>query len=150
MGASNHDRHSFWRAWLLVALSGQAVMGLVIAFGYAVVPGLGWHRRGVAESLWGGEVFAPQAEVFRDFIMAVLGATMASWAIALLFVVAVPFARRERWSWWCLAVSVAVWFPVDTGMSLAHGVVVNAVFNLSALTMLAIPLAATWPSVGRA
>jgi hypothetical protein len=98
----------------------------------------------VAEALWSTSEFPAEVEPFRGFIMGVLGATMASWAVALLFVVVWPFARRERWAWWCVVVSVCSWAPVDTGLSLAHGVTVNAMFNAMALVMLAIPLAATW------
>lgn len=134
-----------WRTWLILALAFQGLGGYAVAFAYARLPTLGWHRAGVARALWGREDFPAEAEPFRDFAMALLGATMASWAVALLFVAAVPFARGERWSWWCLSLSLLAWFPVDTGLSLAHGVGVNALFNLGALAMVGIPLVATWP-----
>ncbi len=134
----------FWRAWLLLGLAVQAVAGYAIAFGYATLPIFAWHREGTAEALWSVGQFPAEVEPFVGFIMGVLGATMASWAIALLFVVALPFARRERWAWWCVVASLCAWAPVDTGISLAHGVRVNAGFNAMALIMLAIPLAATW------
>lgn len=133
-----------WRAWLLVALTLQALAGYVVAFGYGSLDAFAWHREGSAAALWSSERFPSEVEPFRDFVMGVLGATMVSWAVALLFVVALPFARRERWAWWCVTVSVLSWAPIDTGISLAHGVLVNALFNLAGVTMLAIPLAATW------
>ena len=74
---------------------------------------------------------------------------MAAWAIALVFVVAVPFARRERWAFWCVLVSAAAWFPIDTFVSWRHGVTVNVVFNLGALAMLLLPLGAAWPAFRR-
>ena len=134
----------FWRAWLLVALAVQALAGYAIAFGYASLSAFAWHREGTAQALWSSSSFPAEVEPFRDFIMGVLGATMVSWAVALIFVVAVPFARRERWAWWCVTISVLSWAPVDTSISLAHGVRVNALFNLMGIAMLAIPLAATW------
>lgn len=134
----------FWRAWLLIGLAIQALAGYAIAFGYGTLAMFGWHREGTARALWSTSEFPAEVASFRDFIMGVLGATMASWAVALIFVVAVPFARHERWAWWCVVVSVCSWAPVDTGLSLAHGVRVNAMFNAMALVMLAIPLAATW------
>jgi hypothetical protein len=137
-------RFRFWRAWLLIGLTIQALIGYAIAFGYGTLAIFAWHRAGVAEALWSTSEFPTAVEPFRGFIMGVLGATMASWAVALLFVVAGPFARQERWAWWCVVVSVCSWAPVDTGLSLAHGVTVNAMFNAMALVMLAIPLAATW------
>ncbi|MCA9697092.1 MAG: hypothetical protein KC431_06185 [Myxococcales bacterium] len=139
-----NDRLSFWRSWLLLALGAQGLGGYAVAFAYAVLPGLGWHRSGTAQALWSRDEFPADVEPFRDFIMGVLGATIASWSVALIFVVAIPFARRERWAWWCVTISVLSWFPFDTGLSLAHGVTVNALFNLAAVVMMAIPLAATW------
>ncbi|MFV8751023.1 hypothetical protein ACNOYE_10800 [Nannocystaceae bacterium ST9] len=133
-----------WRAWLVIGLVIQALAGYAIAFAYASSPVFGWHRAGTAEALWSTREFPAEVEPFASFIMGVLGATMASWAIALIFVVAVPFARRERWAWWCVVVSLIAWAPVDTAISLAHGVTVNAAFNLIGVVMLAIPLAATW------
>lgn len=134
----------------MIGLTIQALAGYAIAFGYGSLSMFAWHRAGVAEALWSTSEFPVEAEPFRDFIMGVLGATMASWAVALLFVVALPFARHERWAWWCVVVSVCSWAPVDTGLSLTHGVTTNAMFNAIALVMLAIPLAATWRiGVGR-
>lgn len=134
----------FWRAWLLVALGAQALAGYAIALGYGSLAAFAWHREGTSAALWSSESFPAEVVPFRDFIMGVLGATMVSWALALMFVVAVPFARRERWAWWCVVVSVSSWAPLDTAISLAHGVEVNALLNSMAVVMLAIPLAATW------
>jgi hypothetical protein len=123
-------------------------MGYAVAFGLGS-PAFAWHQSRVAEALWGSPHYGPEVQSYRSWIAALLGATMAAWAVALAFIVAIPFARRERWAFWCVLVSVAAWFPVDTFVSWRHGVMVNVVFNLGALAMLLLPLGATWPAFRR-
>jgi hypothetical protein len=132
----------FWRAWLLVALAIQTAAGYAVAFLHDTAL-FAWHQDRVGLALWGSVDFPSEAARFRAWSFALLGGTMASWGVALLWVVARPFARREPWAWWAVVTSLAAWFPVDTALSAAHGVWVNVAFNAAALLMLAIPLAAT-------
>jgi hypothetical protein len=141
----SETRFRLWQRLLLGALCLQALTG------YAVALGLGssifeWHQSRVAVALWGNSEFGPELHAYRSWIAALLGSTMAAWAVALAFVVAIPFARRERWAFGCVLASIAAWFPVDTFISWRHGVWVNVLFNLGALVMLLLPLAATWPA----
>ncbi|HYO55042.1 hypothetical protein [Archangium sp.] len=137
------SRLRFWQWWLLVSLGMQALTGYLIAF--TLHTGLWeWHQSRVGLALWGSGTYPAEVRAYRMWIAAVLGSTMTAWAVALLWVVAVPFARRERWAWLCIATSVLVWAPVDTGLSLLHGVYVNALFNVLPIMMMAVPLAATW------
>jgi cytochrome c oxidase assembly factor CtaG len=60
------------------------------------------------------------------------------------FVAAVPFARRERWAWWATLGSLALWFVVDSSLSLAHGAAFNVLLiNLMPLVVFVPPLVAT-------
>ena len=80
---------------------------------------------------------------YHRFMHAVLGATIASWAVVLAFVAHHPFRAREPWAWWCFFFALLAWFPLDTAMSLYFGVWPNAVFNVVALVFLGVPLVFT-------
>lgn len=134
-----------WRRVLLLGLLAQAGVGYLVAFAYPT-PLLGWHADGVARDLWGSPAYPAEVLAYRDFLMGVLGATMAGSALVTAWVVAIPYARRERWAWACLATALLAWAPFDVGLSLAHGVVTNAAFDLAPIALLAIPLIATAPA----
>jgi len=133
--------------FLLIGFLGQVPLGLSVAFGYRWSI-WGWHRRRMAEALWGTATIPAEAWPVADQLLAMLGATMACWGLAMAFVVAVPLRRREPWAWWCVASSALLWFTVDTGLSAAHGVWVNVAFNCAAGVMIGAPMALVWPSGG--
>ena len=54
------------------------------------------------------------------------------------------FARGERWAWWALALGTALWFVLDTGVSVGHGVWPNVTINGGVAVLVAVPLLATW------
>jgi len=133
---------------LLVGFLGQVPLGLSVAVGYRS-PIWGWHRRRMAEALWGTQEIPPEAWPVAEQLLAMLGATMACWGLAMAAVVAVPLRRRELWAWWCVAASALLWFTVDTGLSAANGVRVNVAFNCAAALMMGLPLALVWPGLRR-
>lgn len=134
-----------WSRLLALGFAAQALAGYAVAFGYDS-PLFAWHRERVGVALWGRAEFPAEAAAFRDFIMGVLGATMAGAAGAQVWVALGPFARGERWAWLCVLTGLVLWAPFDTALSLNHGVRVNAVFNAAPVLMMALPLIATWPA----
>jgi hypothetical protein len=132
----------FWQRLLFAGFLVQAVVGYIVAFAYDS-PLLAWHAAGVGQGLWGRPEYTVEVAAYRDFIMGVLGATMAGSALVMAWVVAIPFARRERWAWACLATALLAWAPVDTALSLHHGVTINALFNVTPVVLMAAPLLAT-------
>ena len=98
----------------------------------------------VNEALWSQPTMPEEVVTYHRFVHAVLGATISSWALALLFVVRYALVKKERWAFACIAASVVVWFVPDTLASIAFGVIPNAVFNLSCLVTLLGPLALAW------
>jgi hypothetical protein len=47
-------------------------------------------------------------------------------------------------AWKTLALSITLWFIIDSGYSLATGVAAHALFNVGFLILFAVPLAATY------
>ena len=137
------DRFKLWRLVLLIGFGLQVALGYSVVFGYRTAL---WsiHRTGMAEALWGLPDLPEIAVPIVDQLCAMLGATLSCWAVAMLFVVHGPFARREPWAWWCVLASTLAWGVVDTAMSVYHGVTINVLFNMMPLVMICVPLAATW------
>jgi hypothetical protein len=138
-------RFLFWQRWLFLALVVQGFVGLILAFfGPSVL--LGPFNHYYDQTTFGQSEVPEIAQTFHRWIYSVLGATMASWAVALAYISQVAFKRRERWAWNCIALSLITWFPVDTFFSWKLGVWPNVIFNLTAFAMIAIPLAFSRPA----
>ncbi len=95
---------------------------------------------GVWGLLLGFGLQIPLAMAVAEQLAAMLGATMACWALSMLFVVYGPLRRGAPWAWWCVAGSTALWFVVDSALSAHHGAWTNVLFNLSAGALIALPL----------
>lgn len=136
------ERFGFWRTWMLIALGCQVVMGFSVFFIDSIL--WDWHQDRTARALWGSTQYLEQTQRYRGWVMSLFGPTLSAWALALGWVVQGPFARRERWAWWCVTTSLLLWFVPDTAYSATHGVWINVAFNLSALFVNGLPLAATY------
>lgn len=80
------------------------------------------------------------------FTMRVLGAVLVGWMVLVHEVVRGPLADGQMWAWRALSVCSAIWFVVDTGMSLAVGFPTHAAFNVIFGIALGVPL---WALAGR-
>ena len=87
----------------------------------------------------------PTADIerFKTWIYGVLGAVMAGWGVMLAFIAHYPFRNRERWSWNCVALGLAIWFLADTSVSLYFRVYINALFNFGIFAAVVLPLTFT-------
>jgi hypothetical protein len=126
----------------------------IVAFGIALVffdnravPGP--LHGAINTSIWGTEELPENVVLYHRFVHAVLGATIACWALALAFVVRNALAARQPWAWYCVCASTLVWFVPDTTASLYFGVWPNALFNVACLASIAALLALTWSGVRR-
>jgi hypothetical protein len=141
-GGKNVDHFRFWYRWLM------AVSILLIFFGvfmaiFNPTPFFDLFNSQIDPVFWGESPLPPSTASFQAWVYGVLGATVAGWGICMAFIVYYPYRRRERWAWWALTVGIAVWYLIDTSISLAHGVVFNAAFNTLLLLLAGIPLLAT-------
>lgn len=126
--------------WALVLGFGMQIpLGLSVALGYTG-PLWAWHRHRLAQQLSQTAELSPDAMAIAAQLAAMLGATMACWALSMLLVVHFPLRKGEAWAWWCVAGSSALWFLVDTALSWHHGAWVNVAFNVTAGVMIGLPL----------
>lgn len=134
-----------WWQWLLVVCMIGVVFGLVLV----IVPGVFHSTLGrlTYNSFFEHDAYATLSApelAYQDWLFGLLGAVMAGWLITIGWLVIGPFRRGEGWAWSAITVSMAAWFVLDTGTSLAHGVIFNALFNLGFLIGFGIPLAVTY------
>jgi len=137
----------FWYRWLFVAVASMVGLGALLVL--ADTRWMPWYPGAMAGALFGAEALPAEGGTYHRFMNAVLGATIISWAVVLLFVLRGPFLARERWAFGCVAVSLLSWFVPDTAASLLHGAWPNALFNLGALVLLGTPLPFLWRAFPR-
>jgi uncharacterized membrane protein len=73
-------------------------------------------------------------------VYGVLGSVTIGWGILLLLTIHYPFREGEGWAWTSIVISLTIWYFADTGVSLYHGVFLNAVSNTFFLMLFGIPL----------
>ena len=61
--------------------------------------------KGIDRVFFEGRI-SPQGRAMRGFLMGPLGGTIAGSYLMQIFIVAVPFKRRERWAWHALLLSM--------------------------------------------
>jgi hypothetical protein len=132
---------TFWQKWLLAVGILIAGFGILMALA-AGTPLFDVFNRQIDPAFWTGAVDGT-ARQFQHWIYGVWGATIAGWGIFLVYIVRHPFLNRERWAWECVAVGLAVWFILDTSLSLSSGVYFNVAFNSLLLVAAAVPLMLT-------
>ena len=137
------NRFSFWQAWLFVASLVIVAFGLALALFNQTAPFDWLFNDRVNRAFWSSPDVPAAAASFQQWIYGVLGATVAGWGVVIAFIARDPFARRERWAWNGLALSLLAWFIPDTALSLRFGVTVNAILNLLLFVIVLLPLAFT-------
>jgi hypothetical protein len=138
-GASYSRRFLLCQRWLLALGAIIIVFGMALAFLYST-PLFDVFRTQIDPVFWGARELTGGTLLFQQWIYGVLGATMAGWGVCIAFIATVPFKRKEKWAWNCLAIAVSLWFVVDTFLSWRFGALFNAAFNtlifLAAMTPL--------------
>jgi len=132
----------FWCRWLLFASLFFTAFGVAAA----LAPDSGlfdvWIGQ-VDRTFFAGSI-PPDARALRGFLMGPLGGTIAGSYAMQVFVVAIPFKRRERWAWHAILWPMLLWFAVDSFVSALHGAWFNIVLiNLMPVVTFGIPLFAT-------
>lgn len=89
-----------------------------------------------------GQIDGAEPRAYVQLVYGILGAVIVGWMTTIGAIVVGPLRRREAWSWWAVTTSVAVWFVLDTGLSLSLGFVGHALFNIAFAVALSVPLVA--------
>jgi hypothetical protein len=134
----------FWKRWLFVASFIVVGMGILIALFNGTFL-FAWMNNVINPPFWPEEgLVTPAIHSYQQFIMGLLGVMMACWGLMIAFVAYFPFARLEKWAWVSIFMGLAIWFPIDTGVSLLYHVYFNAIGNLGFLALFLLPLLCTY------
>lgn len=140
------SRFAFWSRWLQSSLWGYALTGaLLVVFDHRAVPFL---AAATNMRFFGQPEMPAGVEPYHRFVYGVVGAFVVSWAVGLALVVRHGFRQRLPWAWTTVAVAIAVWFAVDTGVSVWHAAWVNAALNCVGAVFLGLPLIMTRAGFG--
>ena len=127
--------------WLQVVLAGVFFYSLFLVLAGRKAGSLfTWFGFGPDESIDTSEV--------RDYLrlpFMVLGAVMAGWSLLMMQIVRGPLREGSRWAWLMLMQSLALWFLLDTGMSLVLRHPTHALFNVPFAVALGIPFVSLRP-----
>ena len=91
-------------------------------------------------AFWSSGVTPATAKAFYNWMFGVYAAIELSWAVLLLLILLYPFKNQEKWAWYALLSCFSIWFGIDTVVSLAFGVDLNAINNGIFFVLLLLPL----------
>ena len=133
----------FWYRWFLFVIIGVMLFGISMV----IIPSLIlklfslliYSNSNTIES-----EFSLEAVKYIELVHGVLGAVMFGWGTLLLVILIGPFKNGSIDGWYYLATSVIAWFVPDTLFSLWKGFWQNAILNSILLSLLTLPLIATY------
>ena len=132
-----------WRWWLVLVSLAVCAFGLALALAGTSGPFEFFTQR-IDPVFWGQTGPPPGAAAFQRWVYGTWGATVAGWGLMMAFIAWVPLGRGEKWARNAWAVSLALWFVVDTFYSLYCGVWINVLLNLALLVAMGLPLVFIW------
>jgi hypothetical protein len=133
---------SFWRNWLLVATAGFGVFGVDMMLFQNLLDSYLWNPLLFSKSHL-HETFSPEIKNFVHFVFGVLGAVCAGWGAMMYYHVKNNFMTRDIRAWNALAVSLSLWFVLDSSFSISMGYWQNAALNADLALIFAIPMLAS-------
>jgi hypothetical protein len=139
------DRFNLWVLWLKTVGFGLVIFGLIMTF-FNSTALFDVFNQGIDPVFWGDSTSSEGAIAFRTWVYGAWGATITGWGISLLFVVYNAYSRKERWSWFAIALGLLGWYLLDTGISAYFHVSFNVIFNSMIMVLVAIPLVASYRS----
>lgn len=130
----------FWRRWLMVVTGGVMLYSL----GLMLLPET---MQALFKRLFfdfGDASFNTEAQDYIQLVQGVLGAVIIGWMVTFLAIIVWFFQPGQARAWDILALSMTIWFLMDSGFSVAIGVVNHAIFNVIFLVLFVLPLGATY------
>ncbi|MBD3255709.1 MAG: hypothetical protein GF383_11500 [Candidatus Lokiarchaeota archaeon] len=77
---------------------------------------------------------------FLQLSTAVLGATILSWGIVIIFLTLYPIKNKQKWGLYAIGVSISIWYVFDTIASITFKNLTNILLNTIVLILIGIPL----------
>lgn len=96
---------------------------------------------GTREAFFNGAEFSPDVLALKNWLSGIIGATIISYALLMVFISENALKNKERWAYVSAWSALLVWFILDSAISWYYGAIHNIVMiNLVSLVMTALPL----------
>ncbi|OHD30880.1 MAG: hypothetical protein A2086_06320 [Spirochaetes bacterium GWD1_27_9] len=92
---------------------------------------------------WTNEIISNGTLRYKSFSWGYIGMLNAIWGLYLYFIVKFALMKREKWAWMCIAVSIIIWFILDTWFSISNDLYFNVIVNILFMVSFIIPLILT-------
>ncbi len=129
--------HGIWRTWMTIWCS--AIIGLGAVLSGAALPatdeGARFYFQLISKFTSPAAIFDPPA---IRLAVAVLGAVLVGWGLTMLGLVRAQNSAAQPWR--SLTIAIAIWFTVDSVLSIASGYPLNAVANVLFLATYLAPI----------
>lgn len=139
------EKVAFWDHWLLVVGLLVAAFGMLMAL-FNGTNLFDFFNDQIDPVFWGRGERPDGSVAFQRWAYGAWGATVSGWGVFIVFIARFPYRRREIWARNCLLAGLALWYVLDTGISLYYRVYFNALFNTLLLILAGLPLGLTWKS----
>lgn len=137
-------RFRFWRKWLIVANLMTVGIGIMAAFAGNVTLLRPWNT-GIGQVFFQGEAPGPETLPLKNWLMGIIGGTIVGFHVLMTLIAWIPFAKKEKWSWYACWAGLLSWFCIDSSVSAYYGAWFNLyLINGVALIAIGLPLAMTW------
>jgi hypothetical protein len=130
-----HVRAARWVRWMTVPF---ALGGIANAFMADTMFFEPWMS-GVSASLFGGGELPPSARAAIVLFCGPIGGCIAAHFVMIERIAAHSIARAERWAVPAIAISIAIWFTLDSGWDLVHGGLFNVLWLNLPMLVVAVP-----------
>lgn len=138
--------YRIWHYWLIAVSIFITIFGAVMALLNTTVVFVFFNAQ-INPVFWGSSPVPAPAQAFQAWVYGAWGATVMGWGITMLFIAWFAFRQKQHWAWYCVLVSVILWYLLDTGISFWFGVMINVVLNTTILILVIIPLIFTWSTI---
>jgi hypothetical protein len=129
----------FWYGWLKITALLTILTGLKLSL-FNTLPTFDFLSKPINRIFNFNPELARIIAPLQNWLVSVLGATMAGWGITVLFLISYPLQKKEAWSWNAIMLSLIVWYTIDTFLSARAGVNFNVVINTIFLIQFIAPL----------
>jgi hypothetical protein len=84
--------------WLLLMMGFSLIVGILLCVASGT-PLFARYNQTASDAFYEGRVLAAASLAHHQWLMSVSGAGTIGWAVTLMFVIAIPFERKELWAW---------------------------------------------------
>jgi len=133
------NAEKFWLTWLKITITIVIIAGIALAFLsrtslYDVL------NKQINHIFYADNPPDFAVKMMQSRFVTIMGALMAVYGIAILYLTCYSLQKKELWAWRCILYSFIIWFIIDTSVSFFYqsgiSIIINIVFFFQVLAPL--------------